>query len=222
MKEIFKGTVYDMIRKPDGIVFSYLEETLSDGLFIKFKMIDAHSGAVTDIAKNIYLIGKFGSNYRPAVKLCDNFITAKTIVLPSGKLFICKKNGECYLIDSDGAVLWNGIILYHDNPPSDIALYNNSIWASFYEDNALVRFNIENMREELRIGGEHSPFLGPRGIFIEGKTATVSNMVSKTLAKINLDTYAVEQYYEFEQGVKNYIKEGIYEFVQLESGIYSI
>lgn len=222
MKEIFSGTVYDIIKKPDGLVFSCLEEVLSDGLFVKFKMLNARSGNVSDIAKNVYLIAKFGSNYKPAVELCENYVTVKTMLLPSGKLFLCRKNGNCYLLESDGTVLWNGVILYRDNPPSDIALYNNCVWASFQEDNALIRFNIETMREELRIGGEHSPFLGPRGIFIEGNTAIVSNMGSKNLTKVNLETYSVEEYYKFDQGVKAYVKEGIYEFVLLENGIYSI
>ena len=221
MRRVFEGKVYDMIRKPDGLIFSYLEEVLSDGLLVKFKMLDAKTQTITDIAKNVYLISKFGSNYRPVVKLCDNFVTAKSIVLPSGKLFLCDTKGTCYLLDSDSSVLWNGIILYDDNPPSDIALNNNSVWASFKESNVLVRFNISTMREELRIGGTRSPFSQPKGLFIDGNTAIVSNWGSNSLTKVNLDTYEVEQYYEFESPVRGYTKEGIYEFALLDDGIYS-
>lgn len=221
MKKVFSGTVYDIIKKPDGLIFSYLEEVLTDGVLIKFKMLDARSGVITDVTKNVYLLTKFSSNYKPAVSRCDNFITAKTIILPSGKLFLCKENGECLLFDPDGSVVWNGIILYRDNPPSDIALYGNSIWASFAKENALVRFNIENIREELRIGGEKSPFSSPRGIYIDGNTAIISNYGSNSLTKVHLDTYSVEQYYTFEQSVKSYIREGIYRFALLKDGIYS-
>ncbi len=220
MHKIFDGKVYDMIKKPDGIVFSYLEDVIDDNVLIKFKMFDAKSGIITDIAKNVYLLTKFGSNYKPAVDMCDNFITVKTINLPSGKLFLCKKDGSCYLLDSDGSVIWNGIILYRENPPSSIALYDNCIWASFEKDNVLIRFNIASMREELRIGGSKSPFSSPKGLFIEGNTAVVSNSGDGSLTKVNLDTYAVSRYYEFDKSVKSYIKVGIYEFVLLDDGIY--
>ena len=221
MQQVFEGRVYEIIKKPDGLVFSYLEDVIDDSVLVKFKMIDAKSGVVTDIAKNVYLLAKFGSNYKPAVDLTDNFITVKSVNLPSGKLFLCDKSGNCFLLDGDGSVLWTGVILYLDNPPSDIALYDNCVWACFSSSNVLIRFNISTMREELRIGGKRSPFSGPRGIFIEGNTAIVSNSGSKSLTKVNLNTYSVEQYCEFDQNVRSYIKVGTHEFVLLESGIYS-
>lgn len=220
MQEVFKGKVYDMIKKPDGVVFSYLEEVVNEGVLVKFKMIDASTGIVKDIAKNVYLLAKFGSNYKPAVKLASNYITVKAINLPSGKSFLCEKDGGCILLDSDGSVIWTGSILYKDNPPSDIALYDNCVWASFIEDNVLIRFNLATMREELRIGGKSSPFFKPRGIFVEGNTAIVSNIGSKCLVKVNLDTYSVEPYYDFDEGVRAYTKAGDYEFVLLQDGIY--
>lgn len=222
MHRIFEGKVYEIIKKPDGLIFSHLEDVFDDGVLVKFKMFDAKSGIINDIAKNVYLLAKFGSNYKPAVDLCDNYITVKTINLPSGKLFLCKENGDCYLLDSDGSVLWNGIILYRDNPPSSIALYDNCIWASFDKSNVLIRFNIVSMREELRIGGAKSPFSSPKGLYIEGNTAIVSNAGGCSLTKVNLDTYAVDRYYEFERSVKSYIKVGAFEFVLLDDGIYQL
>lgn len=222
MKNVFSGKVYEMIEKPDGIVFSHLEEVLKDGLFIKYKMLDTITGSITDIAKNVYLLAKFGSNYRPAVKFADNHITVKAINLPSGKLLLCDKSGNCRLLDGDGSVLWTGGIMYRDMPPSDIALYNNCVWACFTDSNVLIRFNLATMREELRIGGKSSPFSGPRGIFVEGNTAIISNLGSNSLTKVNLDTYTVEPYYEFDQSVRSYIKVGSCEFVLLKDGIYSL
>lgn len=220
MQQIFAGEIYDMIKKPGGLVFSYLEDVIDDNFLVKFKMLDADTNAVTDIAKNVYLLAKFGSNYRHAVKLVDNFITVKAINLPSGKLFLCEKSGACFLFDGDGSILWTGGILYKEEAPSDIALYDNCVWASFKESNVLIRFNLATMREELRIGGARSPFSGPRSIFIEENIATVSNTRSNSLTKVNLDTYSVEQYYEFNQSVREYAKVDNREFVLLESGIY--
>lgn len=221
MKEIFSGEVYEMIEKPDGLIFSHLYEVLADGLYIKFKMLDAVSGTISDISKNVYFLAKFGSNYHSVVKMVDNYITVKSINLPSGKLFLCEQSGNCYLIDGDGSILWTGSILYKDEAPSGIALYDNCIWACFKSSNALIRFNLATMREELRIGGERSPFSGPRGIFICENTAVISNTLSNSLTKVNLDNYTVEHYYDFKESVKEYVKIGGYEYVLLDNGIYS-
>ena len=221
MKEIFKGTVYEIIKKQDGLIFSHLEEALDEGLFVKFKMLDAVSDTVRDVTKNVYLLAKFGSNYHSVVKIVDNYITVKAINLPTGKLFLCEQSGNCYLIDGDGSVLWTGSIAYKDSPPSDIALYDNCVWASFKDSNVLIRFNLATMREELRIGGERSPFSGPRGIFVDENIAVISNTLSNSLTKVNLDNYTVEQYYEFEKSVRAYVKVDGYEYVLLEDGIYS-
>ena len=210
-----------MIKKPGGLIFSHLEEALTDGLFVKFKMLDTVSGTVKDIAKNVYFLAKFGSNYHAAVKIADNYITVKAINLPTGKLFLCEQSGNCYLLDGDGSILWTGNIMYKDNAPSDIALYNNCVWASFKDNNVLIRFNLATMREELRIGGEKSPFSGPRGIFIDENTAVISNTLSNNLTKVNLDNFNVEQYCAFEESVREYIKVDNQEFVLLSDGIYS-
>ena len=221
LKKIFEGEVYEMIKKPGGLIFSHLEEALSDELFVKFKMLDTVSGTIKDITKNVYSLAKFGSNYRSAVKIVDNYITVKAINLPTGKLFLCEQSGSCFLLDTDGSILWTGSIMYKDCSPSDIALYDNCVWASFKDNNVLIRFNLATMREELRIGGERSPFAGPRGIYIDENVAVVSNTLSNNLTKVNLDNFTVEQYYEFEKSVKEYIKVDNYEFVLLEDGIYS-
>ena len=221
MRKIFGGEVYDMVRKPDGLVFSYREDVIDDSILLRFKMIEAETGTVTDVSKNVYLLSKFGNNYRQVIKLTENFITLKAISLPSGKLFLCDGPGLCYLLDSDASVLWKGTVMYRDEAPSDIALYGNCVWASFRESNVLIRFNLATMREELRIGGTRSPFSAPRGVFIEGNTAIISNGGSNSLTKVNLDTYLVEQYYDFEQKVRSYAKVGAYEFVLLSDGIYS-
>ena len=224
MKQVFAGNVFDMVKKPDGLVFSYLEEVVDGDFYVKYKMVDSKTGAVSDILKNVYLIAKFGSNYKAALKLIGNHITVRSINLPSGKLFLCDREngGNCFLLDGFGSVLWTGPIRYRDNAPSDIALYGNCIWASFASNNVLIRFNLATMREELRIGGTRSPFDAPRGVFIEGNTAVVSNSGSNRLTKVNLDTYAVEQYCEFSRGVRSYINVEGNEYVLLEDGIYKI
>ena len=76
------------------------------------------------------------------------------------------------------------------------------------------------MREELRIGGNNSPFSKPRSLFVDGDKVMVSNQDSKKLIEIDLNTYTVFEYKEFEEPLYQYVKVGNNRFALLESGLY--
>ena len=84
----------------------------------------------------------------------------------------------------------------------------------------LLRFNIASMREELRIGGNVSPLSAPTDIFVDGDCAVVSSSGDKKLIKIDLNSYTVKDYKEFEEPVYSYKKVRGFELVLLESGLY--
>lgn len=222
MKRIFEGKIYEVLPKTDGIIFSYQKAVVDEGEVVWFKMLSLENSLMTDVGKNIYWNIKFGSNYYAAIETCKNFVSVKSLILPNNRLFLCCENGQSFIIDSDGMVNIAGELKYRDQAPSDIAFYKNSIWASFSEHNILMRFNINTMRAELRIGGKSSPFDQPKDIFIEGEQAFVCNSGSKNIVKVNLESYSVEEHYNFEEPVQSYIKSGNYEFVLLDSGLYVI
>jgi hypothetical protein len=86
----------------------------------------------------------------------------------------------------------------------------------------MVRYNLSTMREELRIGGNKSPFNNPKSLFIEDSCVTVCNHGSKKLTQVNLESYTTLDGEEFEEPVKQYIKADKYRFVLLDSGVYMI
>ncbi|MBO5725905.1 MAG: hypothetical protein J6S00_02440, partial [Clostridia bacterium] len=78
-----------------------------------------------------------------------------------------------------------------------------------------------SMREELRIGGgSSSPFNEPIDLFADGDDMYVCNAGSNTVLKVNTTSYVTEEYRKFEQDVLQFIKNGRYEFVVLENGVY--
>lgn len=222
MKKIFSGEVYDVLPSSNGIIFSYHKDDLDDAVLVSYKMVSFDTGRMTDVARNIYLITKFGSNYKSVVPSCDNFVLAKAILLTGGKVFLLSADGTAKLIDVDGTPVWTGSMVYKTYTPSDIVLYNNALWASYSECNALLRYNLSTMREELRIGGNNSPFDKPRSLFIEDNSVFVSNYGSQKLTQVNLNTYSVFDYQTFEEPVRQYVKAGDNRFVVLESGLYLI
>lgn len=220
MKQIFEGEIYEVVPQSGGVVFSYRKSVIDQQVLVAYKMLSVDTGVITDVAKNIYLLSKFGSNYRAAANQCGNFITSKALVLPSGKVFICSNTGRASLIDGDGTAVWTGELKYRGFSPSDIAIYKNALWACYSQNGVLIRFNLNTMREELRIGGTRSPFDRPRDIYIYGDCAIISNTGSKKLVKVDLNSYTVSDYKEFTEPVYSYVKVKNYEFVLMESGLY--
>ena len=78
MKKIFEGEVYDVLPLNNGIIFSYCKESTEENVTVSYKMISFEDGRITDIAKNIYLLTKFGNNYKAIISHCGNYITTKS------------------------------------------------------------------------------------------------------------------------------------------------
>lgn len=222
MKQIFSGEVYEILPLSNGIIFSYCKEVVDDNVIVAYKMISFDNGRFTDVAKNIYMLSKFGNNYKAVAAFSENYITVKSLVLPNGKVFLLEPDGSAALLDNDATPLWTGSLSYRSSAPSDIVLYNDALWASYPDCNVLLRYNISTMREELRIGGNNSPFSKPRSLFVDGDKVMVSNQESKKLIEINLNTYTVFEYQEFEEPLYQYVKVGDNCFALLESGLYLI
>lgn len=222
MKQIFLGEVYEILPTSNGIVFSYCKEKLDGNVVVSYKMLSFENGHFTDIAKNVYLLTKFGNNYKPIAVLCDNYITVKSILLPNGKVFLLSTDGTAQLVDTDASPIWKGSLVYKNFAPTDIVLYKNALWASYAESNVLLRYNLNTLREELRVGGNKSPFNKPKNIFVENDNAFISNLGSQTITQLNLNSYAVMEYEKFEEPIYQFLKVGDYKFALLESGVYLV
>lgn len=222
MKKVFSGEVYEVLPISNGIIFSYCKDVIEENTLVSYKMITFDNGRFTDIAKNIYLLTKFGNNYKAVAALCGNYITTKSIVLPGSKVFLLSEDGTAQLLGADAAPVWTGELKYRGAAATDIALYKNALWASFADCNVLLRYNLTAMREELRIGGNKSPFNKPSGLFIDGDTVMVSNVGSSKLIEVNLNTYSVFEYEEFSEPVRQYVRVGENRFAVLDSGLYLI
>ncbi len=222
MKQIFEGTVFDVLPTQNGILFAYHKDTLDDKIVIGYKMLSFDTGRFSDVAKNIYLVTKFGNSYKAVINYCENYILTKAIVLPNSKVFILKPNGDAMLIDTDATPIWQGNLNYRGCTANDIAIYKNNLWAAFADCNVLLRYNLSTMREELRIGGNHSPFDKPKSLFVKEDTAIVCNHGSQKLIGVNLDSYSVWEIEDFNEKINGYVEVGVYRFAVLETGLYSV
>lgn len=222
MENLFAGQIYEILPLSNGIIFSYKKDELEEGDYVEYKMISFDNRRISNVAKNIYLLTKFGTDAKEIKNLCQNYITVKTLILPGGKVFLLEPDGKAMLTDSDATVIWTGDLTYKTFKPADIALQGNALWAIYPEKNVLLKYNLSTMREELRIGGTKTPFARPVDLFVKDNDVIVSNVDSKKLVKINLNDYTLEELETFNEPVKQYIEVAGNRFVILESGLYII
>lgn len=222
MRQIFLGTVYDVLPTQNGILFSYCKDVIDDRVVINYKLLSFETGRFSDVTNHVYLITKFGHNYKAIIKYCENYILTRAIVLPNSKVFLLKPDGEALLLDADATPIWQGTLTYRGSNASDIVIYKNNLWATYAESNVLLRYNLFNMREELRIGGNNSPFKAPKSIFIKDGTAIIANRDSGKLVSVNLDSYVVNELEELPEPINQYIESDKYRFVILKSGLFAI
>lgn len=222
MERIFDGEVYEIVLNDNDFVFSYCKSFYENTVCVGYKMLGEDGKETIDVAKNIYLLSKFGANYKASSELTSNYVLAKTTELSNGYLCLVSDTGNAYLIDRSGMPVWSGDLNYRGEAPSDIAAYKNGLWACYSMSGVLIRINLNTMREELRIGGKNTPFNKPTGIFISGDKATVSNSGSNRLITVDLLSYVVEEKEEFSESVYSYIEHKNNRYVLLKSGLYII
>lgn len=223
MTKIFEGDILHVIPMENGMIIAYAEERSDSQITAAFKMVSFDSEKITNVAKNIYQLYKFGENYKAFCIQVQNYFTSKTIIFPSEKMLVLELDGTVELLDTDASFLWAGKLLYKNAPPSCLALFQNKLWATFPEHNVLVRYNINTMREELRIGGgTSSPFAQPCDIFVKGDFAYICNPGSLQILKVDLNNYSLEVYEEFTQPVKQYLEVDGRRFVVMNTGVYQL
>ncbi|MBQ6848419.1 MAG: hypothetical protein IJO62_05860 [Clostridia bacterium] len=223
MEKVFNGKVFEILPTTNGIIFSYLSGEMEDGKTeVSYKMISFDNRRITDVAKNIYMITKFGNGYKGVERLCENYITAKSLILPGGKVFLLLEDGTAHLIDPEGDALWTGSLVYRGIVPSDIILFGEGLWACYPEGNLILKYSLTNMKQELRVGGKTSPFDGPCDLFEEDNTLIICNKKSAKIQRLSIKNYDVLEYETFEEPLLQYVNVNGYRFVILESGLYVI
>ena len=223
MEKLFDGIVFEILPTTNGIIFSYLSgEQGDDKVEVSYKMISFDNRRITDVAKNVYMVTKFGNGYKAVEKLCENYIIVKSLILPGGKTFILHDDGTAQLVGSDGEPLWTGSLVYRGFIPSDIILFKEGLWCCYEKGNVLLKYSLTNMKQELRIGGNNSPFDGPCDLFEENNTLIICNKNSAKIQRIELENYNILEYETFEEPLLQYVNVNGYRFIILESGLYVI
>lgn len=223
MKKLFSEKIYDILKTENGFIFVYLHKEIEDKVIVAYKSVSLENGVVVNRTRADYEYIKFGEHHKAVDFQINNFVTCNCVKLDDGKIFVVSESGEARILDREGCVEWQGTIKYKDFGPAAIANHGHTLWASFSQKNALIRFNLRTMREELRIGGSNdSSFSNPEGIWVDGDSNKlyVCNPTANNILEVNIKTYTVHEYAKFDEPVHKYIRVKGREFVILDSGLY--
>ncbi|MBR6743335.1 MAG: hypothetical protein IKL94_02455 [Clostridia bacterium] len=220
MNKITAHKALSMIALPNGIMYAYCIDKTDNIMKVGYKMISFESGKISNVSKSIFTLAKFGAAYKSFERKIKNYLTCSTVLLENGEVFIVELDGSALMMTSDGSELWSGKMLYQGSAPSSVSVTDGSLWAAFASKNVIVKYNLKNLREELRIGGENSVFNIPVNLFPAGKKLFVCNSGNNEIWKLDVSDYSTEKYYEFKEPLLDYTFVGKYEIVALETGIY--
>ena len=222
MKKVFGSNILQVLPTSDGILIAYSSEISENKATVGFKRIVFETGAVTNVPKGYFLVEKFGNNYKTFEEQVQNYITCRVVDLGNGSTLIYETNGNAKIFDSDAKLTWSGAFKYKNCPITSAAVRRKHLWASYSKENAIIRYNLATMREELRLGGASSPLEKPKGLYTLGNEMIVCSSGANKLLNVDLSSYVINEYMSFDERVHEYIVSGEYEFVLLDSGLYLI
>ncbi|MBR6693657.1 MAG: hypothetical protein IKL62_01755 [Clostridia bacterium] len=223
MTKIFDSSALSILPLSDGIIFAYCEELDGDRMAVGFKSVSFEDGKMKNVTTDYYSIAKFGANYKSLLLTIDNPVTCKAVYLQNGNVFVVNDAGQAMIIDRDNCIVWNGEISHKGAPASGVAADGNTLWCSYKDSGILVRYNIRTMRDELRLGGgKNTVISSPKGIHIADGLMRVCDCDAGKIFEIDLNSYSMKLYREFDEPVHQYVKIRSHELVLLDSGIYVI
>ena len=222
MEKISEHKALSLLALPNGFLYAYCIEELEDQMTVGYQMVSFDTGLVSNVSKSIYMLTKFGADYKSFEKNLKNYLTCSTVLLDGGRVFITERDGNANIFGNKETPLWSGKLLYKNSAPSDIALSDGCLWAAYRDESTFIRYNATTLRQELRIGGGGSPIKNPENIFCGGNKLFVSCGDTKEIWKLDVKNFETEKYFEFEEGVHCYKFIDKYEIVVLDSGIYLI
>ena len=222
MERISEHKALSLLALPNGFLYAYCIEELEDQMTVGYQMVSFDTGLVSNVSKSIYMLTKFGADYKHFEKNLKNYLTCSTVLLDGGRVFVTEKDGTAYIFGNSETPLWEGKLLYKNTAPSDVAFSDGCIWAAYRDESTFIRYNATTLRQELRIGGGSSPIKNPENIFCGGNKIFVSCGDTKEIWKLDVKNFETEKYFEFEESIRCYKFIDKYEIAVLDSGIYLI
>lgn len=221
MIKIIGKSVLDLISFQQGVLF-VIKEPSTDGLpKISYYSFDAKTHSIATVTKSAYLLTKFGQGFNNITTAIDDCISCEAQRISDGRIMITYTNGEIGIFSDNGELLHSDVLKYNDCPVRGLAYDGEHSWFAVPSENAIVRYNSEKCRIDMRIGGKGSKtFNNPCSVSVYDTSLFVSCMNSKSVIEMSLHDFTIINTHVFDEPIAEYIKTAGGEFAVLQSGIY--
>lgn len=224
MKQIYGQGTLQMVRNQNSLVFVAKQDEYDGKTSVVYRMYDCSSGAVSPVTRSVFLLGKFGNIFEKFESDPNEFISCRAVILSDFRALIVLKDGSASIYGKDGSIEWSGHMLYKDQAPSGLAIFGNTVWATYKNPSAVIAYSVEHhLRRTLRIGGENDLPGGLSGIYAgEENRLRVCATDQNKIIEIDTENFTVADYLRFKEPVKDYEKINSNEFVLTDKGIFKL
>ena len=223
MIRIVSLDILDLLPFPSGILFALKEKAENSRDKLSFYSYDVSANSIATVTRSAYLLTKFGPAYMKIAEKLNDHISCDTVRLHNGGLFLLYSSGETGLFDEQGDLLRTGRLVYRGAPARDGAADGRYVWSVVPERDLIIKHSVTQDRVVMRIGGGEVPsFSAPSSLISDDEALYVCNPGAKKISRVDLKTYAVEDFKRFDEPVYQYIVSDGHEFVVLASGVYML
>ncbi len=227
MTKVFPETALGILPLSNGFIVPIrkLENDLNtdeEKMVVAYNLVSFDKETSSSVTRSVWGLAKFGNCYKAIEEQLPNPFYWKSIFLPNGRIFVYFPDGNAKIFDSEARIVWEGSILYEGSGAADFVLDAGYLWGSFPKEGCVIKFDIQNLKEEIKIGGKTSAFREPEGLFLEGDRLYVCSSGNGKVWVIDKSNYSVSEYLDFGEPVHQFLKVGGFTLVHLDSGIYKI
>lgn len=191
-------------------------------MVVTYNLVSFEKESSSTVTRSVYGLAKFGNCYKAIEEQLENPFYWKSLFLPNGRIFTYFPDGNAKIFDSEARIIWEGTLLYGGSGAADFILDAGSLWGSFPKEGCIIKFNIQNLKEEIKIGGKTSAFREPEGLFMEDDRLYVCSSGNGKVWVINTNNFAVTEHIDFGEPVHQFLKVGGFTLIHLDSGVYKI
>ncbi len=214
-------SVYDIIAFSNGIIYTQKTVLENGTVKVNFFGYDIKRMQNTPVTKSVYLLNKFGAEYKKIAEQLGDYVSCDADILPSKHTVIVYDSGETGLFSLDGDRLTSCVPIYQGCEINGVVADGRQFWSVIPDKNCVVSYSISHKKFSMRIGSPDSlSFQHPVSISKYDNELFICNTISKKIRRINLDDYSVNDFRIFDEPVYKYLRSCGKEIVVLESGVY--
>lgn len=221
MHQILKADILDIVPFEQGFIYIDKEVLENGSIKASFFAYDGETETFSPVSRRFYFETKFGLNYKQIVEHIKDFINCDCVLLSGKRAAVLMHDGTFFVFDSNGNPLKKTKIFYQDVPACSLVIDNKTFWCAVPENNAIVNYSPEEERVLMRVGGGKSKaFVHPVSLTKVMDKLYICNRNSYKIRTLDIENYAVKDYYTFDQPVHKYFKTLDFEYAQLASGVF--